>query len=335
MEMAKLVSWQYDESTQVFTFNDRFYELYGTTAEREGGYFMSPEKYVTEFIHPADIPRIIEERKQSIDSSVFQNAAHHEHRIIRRDGEVRHISVRARLIHDDEGNIVTTLGATQDITEQKNIEDAILKANRQLNLLTTVTREDILNKMAVFNQHLQTIETQTDTQVILSSIQKINAEIRDIRTKIDFLKEYETLGSQKPLWVSLETSLPRSTIPDSIHLIDTISGISIFEDSMLHRVFSILLDNSLSHGISTTEIKVFALTGPEGLTIIWEDNGVGIPAEEKSHIFERGYGMNTGNGLFFAREILLLTGIDIQETGTPGKGARFEISVPPGSYVLN
>ena len=66
--------------------------------------------------------------------------AHHEHRIIRRDGEVRHISVRVRLLLDEDGKIVKTLGANQDITDQKNIEDAILKANRQLSLLTSITR---------------------------------------------------------------------------------------------------------------------------------------------------------------------------------------------------
>ena len=37
-------------------------------------------------------------------------------------------------------------------------------------------------------------------------------------------------------------------------------------------------------------------------------------------------------GLFLAREILSVTGITIRETGEPGKGARFEISVPKGAY---
>ncbi len=44
------------------------------------------------------------------------------------------------------------------------------------------------------------------------------------------------------------------------------------------------------------------------LTIVWEDNGVGIPVEEKEKIFERGFGKNTGLGMFLVREVLLLTG---------------------------
>jgi len=68
--------------------------------------------------------------------------------------------------------------------------------------------------------------------------------------------------------------------------------------------------------------------------VVWEDNGVGIMEEEKERIFERGYGKNTGLGLFLVREILSLTGIMISETGTPGTGARFEITVPKGSYRI-
>ncbi len=47
-----------------------------------------------------------------------------------------------------------------------------------------------------------------------------------------------------------------------------------------------------------------------------------------------GFGKNTGIGLFLAREILSITGITIRETGTPGKGTRFEITVPKGAYQV-
>ena len=59
---------------------------------------------------------------------------------------------------------------------------------------------------------------------------------------------------------------------------------------------------------------------------------MGISPDQKESIFERGYGKNTGMGLFLAREILAITGITIAETGKPGKGARFEITVPAGMW---
>ena len=38
MDLAGLVSWEFDVVSGTFTFSDRFYALYGTTAEIEGGY---------------------------------------------------------------------------------------------------------------------------------------------------------------------------------------------------------------------------------------------------------------------------------------------------------
>jgi len=45
-------------------------------------------------------------------------------------------------------------------------------------------------------------------------------------------------------------------------------------------------------------------------------------------------GGNTGLGLFMVREVLSITGITIEETGEYGKGARFEIHVPPGAWRI-
>ncbi|WP_319578352.1 PAS domain S-box protein [uncultured Methanospirillum sp.] len=333
MDMANLVSWHFDFSSQVFVFNDRFYALYGTTAEREGGYHMNPERYVREFVHPADIPRILEEVKKTFSTPDPNYVAHHEHRIIRRDGEVRHISVRVRLICDEEGKIIKTLGANQDITDQKNIEDAILKANRQLSLLTSITRHDILNKISSFYGYLRLVEMESTNPEIQNYIQKMIDGIKEIQSQIEFSRVYENLGSQKPQWLLLETILPRTSIPQSVKLQENGLEYSIFVDPMFERVFYNLLENSVRHGEHVYEIRVYTRQDDHGLTVVWEDNGVGIPTEEKEQIFERGYGKNTGHGLFLVREILSLTGIEIQEIGIPGSGARFEIRVPSGSFT--
>ncbi len=102
---------------------------------------------------------------------------------------------------------------------------------------------------------------------------------------------------------------------------------------MLATVFSNLMDNTVRHGEAATRVRVWYQPEETGdLTLVWEDDGVGIPAGEKARIFNRGVGKNTGLGLFLIREILAITGIGITETGEPGKGARFEMLVPPGAY---
>lgn len=68
------------------------------------------------------------------------------------------------------------------------------------------------------------------------------------------------------------------------------------------------------------------------MVITYEDDGAGIGERDRSRLFERGFGKHTGFGLFLSREMLAITGIAIEETGTSGTGARFEISIPHGLF---
>ena len=45
LEMANLASWEFNLSNREYLFNDRFYFMYGTSADMEGGYTMSAEDY--------------------------------------------------------------------------------------------------------------------------------------------------------------------------------------------------------------------------------------------------------------------------------------------------
>ncbi len=106
------------------------------------------------------------------------------------------------------------------------------------------------------------------------------------------------------------------------------AGVEIFADPLIEKVFSNLIENALRYGETATTITFSLKQDGEAYTLLCEDDGVGIPADEKEKIFTYAHGMNTGLGLFLAREILAITGITIRETGTPGSGARFEILCP-------
>ncbi|MCX6683770.1 MAG: histidine kinase, partial [Methanoregula sp.] len=57
--------------------------------------------------------------------------------------------------------------------------------------------------------------------------------------------------------------------------------------------------------------------------------------DKKEKIFGRVVDRRSGIGLFLVREILSITGITIKENGSPGKGVRFEISIPKTGYRID
>ena len=111
-----------------------------------------------------------------------------------------------------------------------------------------------------------------------------------------------------------------------------VPDLEIYADPLFEKVFFNLMENVLRHGMGASSVRLRYLEKTDWLVLFVEDNGSGIPQEEKHMIFDRGYGKDTGLGLFLVREILSITGISIKETGTVGQGTRFEISVPKGAY---
>ncbi len=124
-ELARIVYWELDEASQEFTFNDAFYALYGTTAEREGGYRMARNEYYKRFVHPDDIGEVRRRSDGYRACGEIDAPAGTEHRVIRGDGTTIHVVSRMKFFRDGEGRVVKAIGANQDITEQKQAEEAL------------------------------------------------------------------------------------------------------------------------------------------------------------------------------------------------------------------
>ena len=108
--------------------------------------------------------------------------------------------------------------------------------------------------------------------------------------------------------------------------------IECYADPLIERVFYNLIENAIRHGGEITRITFSTRTEDDGIAILCDDDGSGVPEDKKEAIFVREYYTNTGFGLFLSREILSITGMSITEEGIPGKGARFAIHIPKGSY---
>jgi len=132
MNMAKMVYWEYNIEKDLFTFDDQFYALYGTTIEDQGGKHMSSEEYATRFIPPEEQDAVGVEVAKAMKTDDLDFSSTLQHGIIRSDGELRYIVVRIRIMTDEQGRKIGTKGINQDITEFKMAEKALNEADQRL-----------------------------------------------------------------------------------------------------------------------------------------------------------------------------------------------------------
>ncbi len=125
MSLARLVAWEYDVASGLFTFSDPFYALHGTTAELEGGNRMSAEAFVRKFMHPDDAHFVAEEVAKAVATADPDYQTQLESRTIHRDGELRYVLVNIAIAKDAAGRTVQLRGANQDITERKKAEEQL------------------------------------------------------------------------------------------------------------------------------------------------------------------------------------------------------------------
>ena len=239
-------------------------------------------------------------------------------------------------LYASDGQLTGVLGISRDITERKHAVDALHQANRKLSLLSSITRHDIANQMIVLNGYLINFaETQADPAQ-KKFFHKFADAVQRITDQIQFTRQYEEIGVNAPVWQDCravaDTAATAFLHGGIVIKNDLPEGLEVFADPLMAKVFYNLIENAVRYGKTITTIRLFSKERQGDRVIVCEDDGVGVITEEKEMIFSRGFGKNTGFGLFLSREILSITGISISETGISGKGARFEITAPHGVY---
>jgi two-component system cell cycle sensor histidine kinase/response regulator CckA len=125
LRIGRLAYWEYDVQADRFTFNDQFYSILRTTAEKQGGYTMSSALYAERFVHPDDISIVHEEIQKSLAATDSNYSRELDHRVVYADGQIGYVAVHIRVEKDDQGRTIKTRGAYVDITDRKRAEEEL------------------------------------------------------------------------------------------------------------------------------------------------------------------------------------------------------------------
>jgi len=223
-----------------------------------------------------------------------------------------------------------------EVAERRKMEEALRQANRKITMLSSITRHDIRNQLMILRGYLEISRSKISDPAVLEYISKEKRAAEAISSQIEFTKFYEEIGVHAPEWLDIgefiQAARSQLAVPDTLEVTIDIPPVKVFADGLIGKVFYNLMENTLRHGEKVSRIRISFDNNKDGAKIVYEDDGVGISHNDKTHLFQKGFGKNTGLGLFLSQEILAITGLTIKETGEPGKGARFEIMVPKDGY---
>ncbi|MDD1693742.1 MAG: ATP-binding protein [Methanoregula sp.] len=258
--------------------------------------------------------------------------------ITKQNGSTKELEVTCMPIVEPPSGYYGRIIVLRDITEVVHARNALETINRKLNLLSSITRHDMQNKLTGLRTYIELAKDETDEAGMRSYLPQIEKIAEVLQEELEFTRDYQDLGVTRPVWQDIGEMIQRKSgimTTLNIRVENSIlpASLEVYADPLLEKVFTNLIDNALRYGGKTlTTLRTTTRQENRSLVITFSDDGAGIAAEDKPLLFTKGFGKHTGLGLFLSREILSITGISIAENGEPGTGARFEITVPEGTW---
>lgn len=194
---------------------------------------------------------------------------------------------------------------SKDITKNKELERSQEKLTEMLMVVNKILRHDISNDLTVLSMSLDAFKENKDPQYLEMSHKALNRSFNRIREMRKLENAIANHLELKPYDLhEMITEVSKNHVIE----IDMKDNCVVMADEGLYSVIDNIIKNAVDHGRATNiEITINAKNdGSCSMRIA--DNGVGIPANIKDHIFKEGfrYGTmgNTGLGLYIARVIM-------------------------------
>ncbi|MFW9915172.1 MAG: PAS domain S-box protein [Candidatus Thorarchaeota archaeon] len=352
IELMETGLWVASDKSSITTYvNPRIEEMLGySRAEMLG-------RSAFDFVAPEDHEKLREIDRQRHEGHV--PSSRYELTLIRKDGTPINVLFHGVALSDSKGDTIETFATITDITSRKKVEiarEAHLKHFQELEkarneFIASVSHEfmtpisvirghsDLLikgkkgpltpqigNSIKSILRNAKRLERLTEDLLELMRIEsdtfKLDIQEFDLKQiTCDICEDFAYLANARNHSLKLE-------IPDSI----SVKG----DPERLSQVLGNIIENAIIYTPPGGNIVVRASSAEDGLTISVLDDGVGIPPEHQSAVFERFYSLDTsrkakgmGIGLAVCRELIERHGGKIWiEPGLQGKGTCVSFLVP-------
>ena len=350
---ASISVWEHDFITGIIQIDDNFNKIYGNTLSN----YQIEFNQFNKFIHPDDVDIVKINIEEAIKSDKNIN---YEFRIIRPDGDIRNISAYGKIVKDKTNKPIKFIGINMDITDLKNVELAIKKDKRellQLNLdkdrFISILGHDLkspfnnlLGLSEVLTEEITSLKTEEIEDIakdIHKSAKIANKLLDDIlmwaRTQQGKIPFKPQILSFKDIFKdTLEILSPNANAKNITINYSATDEINVFADiDMIKTVLRNLVSNAIKFTNNGGTININAKQIDSNITISVSDNGIGIPPDNLTKLFDISQVLTTtgtaketgtGLGLLLCKEFVEKHGGKIWVESEVGKGSDFKFTLP-------
>ncbi|MGB3639526.1 MAG: PAS domain-containing protein, partial [Rivularia sp. (in: cyanobacteria)] len=347
-ENVDIVFWVCDVDVTQFLYISPTYEkIWGRSC---ASLYENPLSFL-DTVHPEDLPSkmaAIKNNPTSMDE---------EYRISQPNGTMRWIRDRTFPVKDENGEVFRMVGVAEDITYRKQAEEETYKAlqrerefsNAKSEFIATISHEirtplSVIQSSADILHHninkLTDDKKQKHFHKMDSAVQRITSIVQDL-----LIIAEDEAGSLKfnPTEVNL-VQLCKEIINTIVNYNNRriefkLSGdgatTAMVDSKIINHILVNLLENALKYSQPDQKVQFELDLSPSKITFRIRDQGIGIPTDNLSHIFDSFYRANnvetkpgTGLGLSIVKRCVDLHGGGIAVNSTVGEGTIFTVTLP-------
>jgi signal transduction histidine kinase len=246
---------------------------------------------------------------------------------VNRVGGMRYYGVTESPFTANHTNTGTLVSFT-DVTHREEYRRELERQNERLENFAGMVSHDLRNPLTVAKGNIDLARRERDDEELetaVSALDRMEALIEDL---LDLARQGQPIEEPEPVdlaetagecWRMVEASDASLAVADDFEF--------SADPDRLQQLLENLFRNAVEHGASDVTVTLGALEDGSGFYV--EDDGPGIPEEDRDQMFESGFTTNqdgTGFGLAIVREIAEAHGWNIRTTEAESGGARFEIT---------
>ena len=237
------------------------------------------------------------------------------------------VEINAWAIESDEHDEPLFQGVFRDISERLRRQRELQRQNERLDEFASVVSHDLRNPLNVAQGRAALLEEECESEH-LEPLQAALERMEEI--VIDTLllaRNGQRVGEMEPVnvvnvmdtcWEMVDSADATLAIHDEVTI--------VADPGRVRHIFENLLRNAIEHGGKRVTVGIGQ---SDEETIYFEDDGVGIPEDEREVVFDPGTSLadrGTGFGLAIVKQLAEAHGWNVRLTASDSGGARFEFS---------